>query len=214
MVEPLLSSFLLLYKFGGEAGIASGLLPYGPSGRLAPTKTAILQFFASGLLPYGPSGRLAPTKTAILQFFASGLLPYGPSGRLRRPKSLSCDLVEPLLSSFLLLYKFGGEAGIRTLGGFPLNGFQDRRFRPLSHLSNTLSLASMPQLLAGSRSPRPRHPCRAFASAAKCHWHFGLRSPTQPPLQYIISGIHAGRHFTIAAKTCQCAEPCRGYSKP
>lgn len=31
----------------------------------------------------------------------------------------------------------GGEAGIRTLGGFPLNGFQDRRFRPLSHLSAT-----------------------------------------------------------------------------
>ncbi len=32
--------------------------------------------------------------------------------------------------------KVGGEAGIRTLGGgSPLNGFQDRRFRPLSHLS-------------------------------------------------------------------------------
>ena len=30
----------------------------------------------------------------------------------------------------------GGETGIRTLGGgVPLNGFQDRRFRPLSHLS-------------------------------------------------------------------------------
>ncbi len=30
----------------------------------------------------------------------------------------------------------GGEAGIRTLGGgLPLNGFQDRRFKPLSHLS-------------------------------------------------------------------------------
>lgn len=33
----------------------------------------------------------------------------------------------------------GGEAGIRTLGGLPLNGFQDRRFRPLSHLSATAS---------------------------------------------------------------------------
>ncbi len=31
---------------------------------------------------------------------------------------------------------FGGEAGIRTLGGLQtLNGFQDRRFQPLSHLS-------------------------------------------------------------------------------
>ncbi len=31
---------------------------------------------------------------------------------------------------------FGGEAGIRTLGRLPFNGFQDRRFRPLSHLSD------------------------------------------------------------------------------
>ena len=29
----------------------------------------------------------------------------------------------------------GGELGIRTPGGFHLNGFQDRRFRPLSQLS-------------------------------------------------------------------------------
>ncbi len=32
-------------------------------------------------------------------------------------------------------FEFGGERGIRTPGGFPLNGFQDRRFRPLSQLS-------------------------------------------------------------------------------
>ncbi len=31
---------------------------------------------------------------------------------------------------------YGGETGIRTLGGVTLNGFQGRRFRPLSHLSN------------------------------------------------------------------------------
>ena len=30
----------------------------------------------------------------------------------------------------------GGEAGIRTLGPARANGFQDRRFRPLSHLSD------------------------------------------------------------------------------
>ncbi len=29
----------------------------------------------------------------------------------------------------------GGEGGIRTPGRLPPNGFQDRRFRPLSHLS-------------------------------------------------------------------------------
>ena len=36
--------------------------------------------------------------------------------------------------------KNGGEAGIRTLGGSRLNGFQDRRFRPLSHLSRNGSI--------------------------------------------------------------------------
>lgn len=31
---------------------------------------------------------------------------------------------------------FGGETGIRTLGRLPFNGFQDRRIRPLCHLSD------------------------------------------------------------------------------
>jgi hypothetical protein len=31
--------------------------------------------------------------------------------------------------------QFSGERGIRTPGGFSLNGFQDRRNRPLCHLS-------------------------------------------------------------------------------
>ena len=33
---------------------------------------------------------------------------------------------------------FGGEHRIRTYGGLPLNGFQDRRIRPLCQLSKTL----------------------------------------------------------------------------
>ena len=33
------------------------------------------------------------------------------------------------------LQKSGGGVGIRTLGTFTFNGFQDRRFRPLSHPS-------------------------------------------------------------------------------
>ena len=32
-------------------------------------------------------------------------------------------------------FAYGGEAEIRTLGAVTLNGFQDRRFRPLSHLT-------------------------------------------------------------------------------
>ena len=34
-----------------------------------------------------------------------------------------------------IIFRIGGERGIRTPGRFPVNGFQDRRFRPLSHLS-------------------------------------------------------------------------------
>ena len=33
---------------------------------------------------------------------------------------------------------FSGERGIRTPGGVTLNGFQDRRDRPLRHLSKIL----------------------------------------------------------------------------
>ena len=36
--------------------------------------------------------------------------------------------------SRVLIY-YCGERGIRTPGGFHLNGFQDRRIRPLCHLS-------------------------------------------------------------------------------
>ena len=32
-------------------------------------------------------------------------------------------------------FQDGGERGIRTPGPVTVNGFQDRRFRPLSHLS-------------------------------------------------------------------------------
>ena len=34
----------------------------------------------------------------------------------------------------------GGEAGIRTLGGIILAGFQDQCFRPLSHLSTSIRI--------------------------------------------------------------------------
>ncbi len=35
----------------------------------------------------------------------------------------------------------GGERGIRTPGGLTLNGFQDRRIKPLCHLSEPLIMA-------------------------------------------------------------------------
>ncbi len=44
----------------------------------------------------------------------------------------------------------GGEAGIRTLGRSPFNGFQDRRFRPLSHLSDWRKYYPIEALIANS----------------------------------------------------------------
>jgi hypothetical protein len=43
----------------------------------------------------------------------------------------------------------GRERGIRTPGPFQVNGFQDRRFKPLSHLSN------MEQLYQSFYKPQP-----------------------------------------------------------
>lgn len=49
-------------------------------------------------------------------------------------KSKKCKKVKiNILHLFTLLS--GGERGIRTPGGVTLNGFQDRRIRPLCHLS-------------------------------------------------------------------------------
>lgn len=39
--------------------------------------------------------------------------------------------------SFTRVYNFSGEGGIRTPGTSQYNGFQDRRNRPLCHLSKT-----------------------------------------------------------------------------
>ena len=61
--------------------------------------------------------------------------------KIRRPQEKSGNLDFPkikranLATARLTLY--GGERGIRTPGTFQYNGFQDRRIRPLCHLSNT-----------------------------------------------------------------------------
>ena len=39
--------------------------------------------------------------------------------------------------------RFGGGAGIRTLGGSHLSGFQDQRFQPLSHPSGRVSFPAL-----------------------------------------------------------------------
>ena len=45
--------------------------------------------------------------------------------------------------SRLRLKTLGGERGIRTPGGVTLNGFQDRRNRPLCHLSLLLTVCAI-----------------------------------------------------------------------
>jgi hypothetical protein len=44
---------------------------------------------------------------------------------------------------WLACFSCGGERGIRTPGGVTLNGFQDRRNRPLCHLSGGKSTKKM-----------------------------------------------------------------------
>jgi hypothetical protein len=40
-----------------------------------------------------------------------------------------------IINAFTLIKKISGERGIRTPGPVTVNGFQDRRIRPLCHLS-------------------------------------------------------------------------------
>ena len=55
----------------------------------------------------------------------------------------------------------GGEGGIRTPGPFRVNGFQDRRFRPLSHLSEGWGARREPlgcgTAIIAHDSRRPKH---------------------------------------------------------
>jgi hypothetical protein len=70
------------------------------------------------------------TKSAVL------LLPQSPPVQ-------RVDEVVKSRGSHLLEMIDGGEGGIRTPGPVTVNGFQDRRFKPLSHLSGTWSLQRM-----------------------------------------------------------------------
>ena len=52
---------------------------------------------------------------------------------LQEKRKIWCEIGQKTL--YLVVLGSGGELGIRTPGDFHLNGFQDRRFRPLSQLS-------------------------------------------------------------------------------
>ena len=66
------------------------------------------------------------------------------SRRFTHPTPLAGEPLRPLgyfsMSSSYAVKKTGGERGIRTPGTLQYNGFQDRRDRPLCHLSNAFVL--------------------------------------------------------------------------
>ena len=68
--------------------------------------------------------------------------------------------IRNLMQICLLRLKTGGERGIRTPGPLRVNGFQDRRNRPLCHLSGDKSSTLFPfyQIPAGI-SPRALPAC-------------------------------------------------------
>ena len=68
----------------------------------------------------------------ILRCMEVGVLSLFPQGSFRH--DLSCD------RSKITGSNIGGEAGIRTLGGANLAGFQDHCFLPLSHIDRDFKL--------------------------------------------------------------------------
>ena len=71
----------------------------------------------------------------------SGIWTFGPhpcpacGGALQMKKKISARA-----SSALIFFFICGERGIRTPGPVKINGFQDRRIRPLCHLSNLFTI--------------------------------------------------------------------------
>ena len=75
------------------------------------------------------------------QYFISlygDYLPRSPRGCLKA--NLMC-LGTKKPEDFHLPAHFSGEGGIRTPGSSQINGFQDRRNRPLCHLSSSSAFA-------------------------------------------------------------------------
>ena len=74
--------------------------------------------------------RLQPARPSLLKTFDTQRFLIIKKGIYCFCRSASCVDYIKLLRNFI-----GGGSRIRTHGGVTLNGFQDRRFRPLSHPS-------------------------------------------------------------------------------
>ena len=125
----------------------------------------------------------------VFQHFKSTRLAPGsfftPKPRLKSKLFAGAPIKKKPLSWLDL--KCCGERGIRTPGGFTLNGFQDRRNRPLCHLSGAkvqfFSLSKTKKLIRTCspvksvflqaeqpNSPQPRQSRRQFVPAAHSAW--------------------------------------------
>ncbi len=74
--------------------------------------------------------------------------------------------------SDLFYYRYFGEGGIRTPGSARINGFQDRRFRPLSHLSLRCRIPnwrSLDQTISTAMRRRARYTCNCWHQSRKPH---------------------------------------------
>ena len=72
----------------------------------------------------------SPVDRSVHDLLGPRIARHGPRREL--PRS-TCEHAIDAVASISELC--GGEGGIRTPGRSPFNGFQDRRFKPLSHLS-------------------------------------------------------------------------------
>ena len=88
----------------------------------------------------------------------------------------------------LLPVSVGGRRGIRTPGGFHLNGFQDRRDRPLRHPSVSVALKGSRFLLfEGAFPPFPRRRPRFQNSVPQWRQAFKFPFSAAPPLSELHS---------------------------
>ena len=83
--------------------------------------------------------KFAPLFKSLSENFPEGSFRGTVLGRLRLVLTVLNERSKPLIIKDLL--RFRGERGIRTPGGVTLNGFQDRRDRPLRHLSMFLCVS-------------------------------------------------------------------------
>ena len=131
-----------------------------------------------------PVLRAARKRETALEPLSGGVPTRPGGGKPRRPRSLA--LVARAKTNDMESWKITqvpektvGEGGIRTLGSSRINGFQDRRLRPLSHLSGRCASITDPEAHPRNRAGSG---CCGEAGAETFHpcGHPPLPSPRVP----------------------------------